>query len=69
MGTHELAGITGDISVLVNELSRFGCSIEIIEWVDGGSAARLQAHLPADRELAEKCRRLIEERKGPVVGP
>jgi hypothetical protein len=69
MGTHELTGVVGDISVLVGELSRFGCSIEITEWVDGGSAARLEAHLPDDQELADKCRRLIEERKGPVVGP
>jgi hypothetical protein len=65
MDTVELHGITGDISILVGELSRFGCSVAIAEWVDGDTA-RLEAHLPDDEDLAEKCRSLIEERKGPV---
>jgi hypothetical protein len=65
MDTVDMHGITGDISILVGELSRFGCSVAITEWVDDG-AARIEAHLPEDEDLAEKCRSLIEERKGPI---
>ena len=66
MESVELNGIVGDVTILVAELGRLGCSITITEWVDGGSAARLEAHLPEDGELAERCRVLIEERKGPL---
>ena len=64
METVDFAGITGDINILVGELARFGCAVKITEWVADGSAAKIEGHLPADPELADKCRRLIEERKG-----
>jgi hypothetical protein len=66
MDTVELQGITGDITILVGELARFGCSVTITEWVDDGAAARLEAYLPDDDHAAERCRRLVEERKGPL---
>ena len=64
MDTVDFTGITGDINILVGELARFGCAVTITEWVGDGSAARIEGRLPADPELAEKCRTLIEERKG-----
>jgi hypothetical protein len=64
MDTVELEGIHGDINIFVAELARRGCAVVITEWVDG--AARMEGHLPADTKLAEECRQLVEERKGPM---
>jgi hypothetical protein len=64
MESVDFAGITGDINILVGELARFGCAVTITEWVDDGSAARIEGRLPTDPDQAQKCRALIEERKG-----
>jgi hypothetical protein len=66
MDTVDLRDITGDISILVAELSRLGCSVSILEWTDDG-LARLEAALPADPDAAQRCTRMIEERRGPIV--
>ena len=66
MDTADLDGITGDISILVAELSRNGCSVSIVEWTDDG-LARLEATLPGNQQAAQRCMRMIEERRGPIT--